>query len=479
MTGTGRSKKVLLIHPLGDNWMPGQTDMSRIANILPPIGLLSLTSWLEKHGHQVEIHDCYAHPGREDRIDDYLRSESPDFVGFSTTTSSFPDAARIARRIKSAYPQIRTVFGGVHVSALRQQLMEQYPECDFGVVGEGEEAIQALVESNGEGPGEIAGLLYRDGGEVKFGGFREPTLELDRLPFPAYGKLPGFPRDYTLPIFNYPKAPGTTAITSRGCPYTCSYCDRSVFRRSFRYNSAEYMVELFTHLDDRFGIRHVNFYDDNFAVNKGRVEEFCERMIEARLGMTFNLATRSDHIHDDHLPLLKRAGCWMISMGIETGNADLLDAHRSRGDLELIRSKVATIRGAGIRVKGLFIMGLPGETEESIDQSIDFALGLDLDDINLTKFTPFPGSPLYATVRSQGEFDETWERMNCLNFVFIPRGFTRERLEERYREFYRRYYQRLSVLLGYVAMIWRSPNSWIRFFKNLKDFLAIRRAYKS
>ena len=476
---TGSKKKILLIHPLGDNWMPGQTDMSRIANILPPIGLLSLTSWLEKHGHQVELHDCYAHPGREDRIDEVLRTESPEFAGFSTTTSSFPDAARIARRIKAAHPRVKTVFGGVHISALREGLMRQFPEVDYGVVGEGEEPFRALIESNGEGPGAIPGLLHRDGEEVRFNGLQQHKLELDDLPFPAYGKLEGFPKTYTLPIFNYPKAPGTTAVTSRGCPYTCSYCDRSVFGRSFRHNSPEYMVELFRHVRDDFGVRHVNFYDDNFAVNKRRVEDFCEQMTAARLGMSFNLATRSDHILDEHLPLLKRAGCWMISMGIETGNAELLGEHRSRADLELIRQKVRAIRAAGIRVKGLFIMGLPGETERTIDQSIDFALNLGLNDLNLTKFTPFPGSPLYEKVREQGEFDETWERMNCLNFVFIPKGFTRERLEERYREFYRRYYQRLSVMLGYVSMIWRSPNSWLRFLENLKDFLSIRRAYKS
>ena len=233
-TMTGRSRKLLLIHPLGVNWTPGEPDMSRIANIMPPIGLCSLAAWVEHHGHQAEIHDCYAFPGREDKIEHFIRTQTPDFVGFSTTTSSFLDAVRIARHVKSAYPKIGIIFGGVHISALRERLLRDYPVIDYGVVGEGEEALLAICERDGRDLRDVPGLVVRDGDDLVFTGAREPTLDLDALPFPAYGKLAGYPRAYTLPIFNYPRSPGTTVISSRGCLYECSYCDRSVFRRSFR-----------------------------------------------------------------------------------------------------------------------------------------------------------------------------------------------------------------------------------------------------
>lgn len=473
-----RRKKILFVHPLGVNWMPGQKDMSRIANIMPPIGLCGLAAWMEKHGHTTHIHDCYAFPGQDEKINAWVRSEKPDFVGFSTTTSSFLDAARIARGIKEISADIRTVFGGVHISALGGELLRRYPEIDYGVAGEGEEALLAIVERNGEDLTDVPGLLYRLAGKVVETERARPTLELDSLPYPDYGKLEGFPEAYKLPIFNYPKGPGTTAISSRGCPYQCSYCDRSVFRRSFRFNSADYMVGLMRHLHEQFGIRHINYYDDLFTFDRDRVAAFCEAKMQARLPVTFNCAARAEHIDKELLALMKRAGCWMMSLGIETGDPELLKLHRSHSDLDMMRERVGWIKEAGIRAKGLFMLGLPGETEESIDRSMQYVLSLPLDEFNLAKFTPFPGSPLYRQIRESGSFEENWELMNCLNFCYVPEGLTQERLEERFHEFYRSYFQRPEVLLSYVTMLWKSPESWWRFLKNFKDFMFIRKSFE-
>jgi len=471
-------KRVLLVHPLGVNWKPGEPDMSRIVNIMPPIGLVSLAAWLERHGHRTDVHDCYAFPDRDKAIDDYVREQAPDYVGFTTTTSSFLDAIRIANRVKQLRPQARTVFGGVHISALREQLLADYPEIDYGVVGEGEEPLLALLERDGEGLQQVPGLLFRDGGEVVSTGWKRSTLDLDSLPFPAYEKLAGYPRAYQLPIFSYPKAPGTTAVSSRGCPYQCTYCDRSVFGRSFRSNSAAYMVEMLAHLRRTFGIRHVNFYDDLFTFSRPRVEAFCEGLLGSGLKVTFNCAVRAEHVDQELLRLMKRAGCWMVSLGIESGDEALLARHRSAADLDAVRERVGWIKEAGLRAKGLFMLGLPGETEETAAATVALALSLPLDDVNLAKFTPFPGSPLYRKILDYGQFEEDWPLMNCLNFVFVPHGLTRDRLDQLHRQFYRSYFERPEVLLRYAAMAWHSPDSWRRLALNLKDFLSIRRSYK-
>jgi len=191
-------------------------------------------------------------------------------------------------------------------------------------------------------------------------------VELDTLPFPAYEKLPGYPDVYTLPLFNYPKTPNTVCVSSRGCPYACTYCDRSVFGRGFRYNSADYMLALVRDLRARFGIRHINFYDDQFTFNRPRIEAFARGLADDRLGITFNCAARAEHVDEELLKVLKAAGCWMISLGIETGDPELLARHRKRSDLDRLRDCVAQVRRARIRVKGLLMMGLPGETTESI-----------------------------------------------------------------------------------------------------------------
>ena len=477
-----KQKKILLVHPLGDNWMIGEQDISRIFNIMPPMGLLSLAAWIEKHGHRADVHDCYAFPGQDDRIDDYLRAERPDFIGFSTTTSSFLDGIRLAKKAKEVLPSVRVVFGGVHLSSLRERLVRDYPIIDYGVVGEGEQTLQELMEGNA--PARIEGLIFRDNGDVVFTGYRKQLLDMDTLPFPAYEKLEGFPGAYKLPIFSYPKAPNTTIITSRGCPYFCSYCDRSVFRRTYRANSPGYMMELLTHLRKRFGIRHVNIYDDTFTLNRRRMIDFCELKIRSGLNTTFNCAARTEQLDPEMLALLKKAGCWMISLGIETGDPELLKRHRSYlpgakmdNPLEQIRAMVHHIKKAGIRVKGLFMLGLPGETEATIDKTMEYIFSLPLDEFNLSKLTPFPGAPIYQDIREHGTFEENWEQMNALNFMFIPKGFTRERLEERHVEFYKRHFTRPRTLLGYVAMIWKSPDSWRRFWMDLPALVRFKKAY--
>jgi len=463
---------MLLVHPLGYPQAQAGLDISRIANIMPPLGLASIAAYLEKRGIPTTIVDCYAKPDAERVIRDLLRQGNPGFIGFSATTSSFLDGVRLARMAKEVLPRIKVVFGGHHVSALKEKILRDFPVIDFTVVGEGEETLSELLEHDGEDPARVRGLTYRDrSGEAHFTGYRTPGLDLDTLPFPAYEKLDGYPHAYRLPIFNYPRTPNTSCIASRGCPYACTYCDRSVFLRTFRYNSAAYLYEHLRYLRERFGLRHINFYDDQFTFNRKRIEDFAERMIDRPLGLTFNCAVRAEHIDADLLARMKEAGCWMISLGIESGDEALLTQHRQNADLSLLREKIRLIKKAGIRVKGLMMMGLPGESEESIRKSMDFVFSLPVDDINVSKFTPFPGSPLYEQIADLGTFEEDWEKMDCMHFVFLPKGMTRTRLEKLFVEFYRRHFLRPRVLADYVSMMWRSPDSWRRFISHLHHFI--------
>ncbi|MBW2164231.1 MAG: radical SAM protein, partial [Deltaproteobacteria bacterium] len=342
-----------------------------------------------------------------------------------------------------------------------------------------EQTLAELMECGGKEAALIQGVIYRDaGGDACFTGYRDKGIVLDTLPFPAYEELKGYPEAYRLPIFNYPKVPNTSCISSRGCPYACSYCDRSVFRRSFRYNSAEYMYHHLRYLKERFGIRHINFYDDQFTFNRKRIDEFTQMLIDGPLGMSFNCAVRAEHIDLDLLRQMKAAGCWMISLGIETGDEKLLAQHRQHVNLQVLADKIRLIKQAGIRTKGLLMMGLPGETEDSIKKSMDYVFSLPIDDFNLAKFTPFPGSPIYQNIHELGEFDEDWEKMDCMHFQFIPKGMTKEQMEELFQKFYKTHFMRPKVLLGYAAMVWRSPDSWLRFLENMGDFLKFARSNK-
>ncbi|MBT3193779.1 MAG: radical SAM protein [Verrucomicrobia bacterium] len=467
---------ILLIHPLGYSAGSAKHDITRVANLMPPLGLASIAAYLEQKGLSADIVDCFAHPDSDDRIRELLRDKRPAYIGVSVTTSSFVDGVRIIELAKSELPGIKGIMGGAHISALRERVLEATPQVDYTVIGEGEEAVEGLMRSGGSGLTGIPGIVYRDGDDVLFSGHRGKGIELDSLPFPAYEKLSGYPDTYKLPIFNYPTAPNASCISSRGCPYECSYCDRSVFRKSFRFNSAEYLYEHLRYLKERWGIRHINFYDDQFTFHRRRVKEFCDMMIERPLNMTFNCAVRAEHVDLELLKQMKGAGCWMISLGIETGDPELLARHRQNADLDLLADRIRDIKQAGIRTKGLLMMGLPGETEESIKRSMAYVASLPIDDFNLTKFTPFPGSPVHENIRDYGTFNDDPALMDCMHFVFVPHGFTEERLEKLYGQFYASHIKRPSVWMGYVAMLWKSPDSWKRFILNLGSFLAFVRS---
>jgi anaerobic magnesium-protoporphyrin IX monomethyl ester cyclase len=465
-------RKVLLIHPLGYRSEAAGTDISRKANIMPPLGLASIAAYLKGKGIEGRIVDCYAKPYSENIIAEYLRDERPAFVGFSCATANFLDGLRIARMAKGILSGVRVVFGGHHVSALKEDSLKAFPEIDFGIVGEGEQAMVELVEARGEGLSRIGGLLYRESGDdVRFTGYRSESLDLDTLPFPAYEKLDGYPEAYRLPIFNYPTTPNSSCTSSRGCPYRCAYCDRSVFPTGYRCNSAEYLYEHFRYLKERFGIRHVNLYDDQFTFHRKRVDTFTGMMTDRPLGMTFNCAVRAEHIDYGILQKMKAAGCWMISLGIENGDEALLARHRKNADLDLVAEKIRLIKKAGIRVKGLMMMGLPGETKQSVMKSMKYVFSLPIDDINVSKFTPFPGSALYENIKELGSFDEDWEKMDCMHFQFIPKGMTKKTLERLFTLFYMRHVLRPRGLWQYITMIWRSPDSWLRFLSDLGPFL--------
>lgn len=466
-----KRRSVILAQPSGQNWLPGKRDITRAVNVMAPAGLIAMAAYLEREGVQTSILDGYARPEPLDVWVDRIRSEAPDWLGITATTSSFQEGVVLTEAVKASCPHTKVVFGGVHVSGMQERILEENPAIDAVVVGEGEEPLMAIIEREGRDLGDVPGVVWRDGGNVQFTGWEKPRLELDSLPFPAYHKLQGFPHSYPLPIFSFPSSPTASVVSSRGCPYTCSYCDRSVFRRTFRYNSPGYMVEHLHYLRWRFGVKHVTFYDDIFTANRKRVEGFCDLMATENPGVTFNCAVRSNQVDEDLVRRLAGAGCWQVSFGVESGDPEVLARHRKGTNLNDIHEKTLLIKRYGMRVKGLFIVGLPGEDEQTIRRTIDYACRVPFDEVNVSKFTPFPGAPLYETLRLMGTFDEDFSKMNLLNFTFVPHGLTEQKLEQLYREFIKRFYQRSSTAFNYTRLMISTPVHLWTVVKHAGQFL--------
>jgi radical SAM superfamily enzyme YgiQ (UPF0313 family) len=449
--------------------------VTRLTVATPPLGLLSLAAFLRAAGHDVSIIDGNRGEGLDARQWAMrLVARHPDYVGFSTTTASFLAGNAVCEELKKRSPDILTVFGGVHVSWGEEKLLSAYPSIDYIVSGEGELAFEQLIA--GRDPGSIEGLIFRRGTAPRSAPARKTLVSMDDLPFPAYDLIDGFPRAYPLSLFGYRRHPGAAVISSRGCVYRCSYCDRSVFRKSFRWQSPEYSYELIRWLRTDFGVRHIIFYDDLFTLNRDRVERFCGLLRTSSLGVTFNCIVRIGHIDQELIALLRSAGCWMVHVGIESGDQSILDSHKEGVTVEGIRRDVRRLHDAGIWVKGLFMMGFPGETETSIRKTIDFACSLPLKDCNVTAFTPFPGAPVYQSIEQYGALEDDWSQMDCMQFVFVPQGIeSRGRLEILQGEFIRSFYRRPSMRKVYRAMLRECPHSYWRLLKNAASFLAFRR----
>ncbi len=471
--------KIVLVHPAGSNWVPGKKDITATANRMAPLGLLSIAAWLEREGHEVFVHDCLEPDVLEhNKVHaNAILKLDPDVVGFSATTSGFLDGYDLAGRVKAVRPEVKIIFGGVHASALGAVLLKDFRKIDFICQGEGEVTLAELA--SGRPFAEIDGLIWRDGERIAVNPPRAVIKDLDTLPFPAYEKLKGFPRGYHLPLFSYIQSPGATMITSRGCVFQCTYCDRSVFKRSYRYNSAGYIYEHMSYLRKRFGVRHINIYDDLFTANRPRIMELCEQLIKNPLGIQFNCAIRAGQTDAELLKSLKRAGCLMLSLGIETGDPGLLEFHKPGVRPDDIRHTVRQIQDHGMRVKGLFMMGLPGETEESIRKTSDYVLSLDLDDMNMSKFTPFHGAPIWPRIAEYGLLEEDWQRMNCINFVFLPKGIESfEKLEQLYNRHVKRFYSSKTWRRKFTKRLWQHRRSLFHLIAHLPSFLAAKRNFE-
>jgi radical SAM superfamily enzyme YgiQ (UPF0313 family) len=425
----------------------------------PSLGILLLAAVARQEGHAVVVLEAAAlNLGLEATLA-RVAAERPDVLGISSTTLAIFHAHALAAAAKKLLPGLRTIIGGPHVSAAPEETMRRFPAFDLAVLGEGEATLAALLTTLA-GAGELAavqGIVYRAGEALQSTAPRPFLRDLDQLPLPAWDLLEGFPGRYAPAPFKVRQLPAASLVSSRGCPNHCIFCDRSVFGARCHGHSADYVVTMMQALQRDYGVREFSFEDDTFVTFKKRLNEICDKLIAARMGISWTCLGRVDHVTPENLALMQRAGCWQISFGIESGNQAILDTIGKGVTLEQIRSAIAATRQAGLLAKGFFIVGHPGETAATLQQTIDFALELPLNDISVTMLTPFPGTELYRRAAEFGTFDDDWRKLNLLNAVFIPHGLTAADLLRAQQELTRRFYLRPRVIADYAGRLLRNP----------------------
>ncbi|MBW2194729.1 MAG: radical SAM protein, partial [Deltaproteobacteria bacterium] len=332
----------------------------------------------------------------------------------------------------------------------------------------GEHSIVKLVDSlaAGKKPLDIPGVSFRQDSQVYFGPDPVPIEDLDSLAFPAWDLLDGFPAQYRPALFKYKQLPSTHAVSARGCPNKCIFCDTSVFGRRVRFHSPEYVLEMADYLVKDFGIKEIIFEDDQFLLKKERVEKICEGFLNAKWRMSWSCSGRVNSANDlGLLKLMKQSGCWQINYGIESGSQEILDSANKAITTRQVERAVYLTTNAGILSKGYFILGLPQETEETMKKTIRFAKSLSLNDVSVFMLTPFPGSRMYKIAEHYGVFDKDFHRMNILNAVYVPRGLSKEKLLYYQRRFMRQFYLRPRIISNYLERLMTNPLNVANMFK--------------
>jgi radical SAM superfamily enzyme YgiQ (UPF0313 family) len=434
---------------------------------IPGMGVLILAAVARQQGYDVHLVDAKAQGTPLDETCARIAALEPDYLGLSATTISVTNAARIAERVKRLRPNVVTILGGAHVSAVPERTLAAFPSIDYGIAGEGEVALFDLLArlERGAPIDDVPGLAHRRAGGVR-ANLRAPYLDdLDGLPEPAWDLLPDFPHRFQPSFLSYPQTPVATLITSRGCPFSCTFCDRSTSGRKGRLHSVDAVVRLCRALVER-GARHILFLDDLFTVRRQRVVELCRAFLDQGFDFTWSCNSHPNLLDVDTLRLMHRAGCWQIAYGIESGSQRVLDVVKREVRLPRLRETLRMTRAAGIRTKGYVMLGHPTEGLDSLAETAAFLRRVELDICQITKFTPYPGTPAYPTIHEHGSFVEDWERMNAMNFVFIPRGLTEETLELHFDYCYRAFYTRPDVLWSLARLMLREPRFATRLASN-------------
>ena len=440
-----------------------------------PLGLLYISAVLGQQGHQVTLLDGALQS--EAQILGALWRGQPAVVGLSAMRHNWEVTAALSSSIKRLLPGATLVLGGPQASCWQEQNLQQCPELDLAVVGQGEQTMAELcnalergTRSSERGPGgaelkSIRGLIWRHGARVVVNPPRPPLEDLDRLPLPDYSRIEL--SRYRPSVGFYNRLPSVNMITSRGCPHRCSFC---VSTGRIQLRTVEAVADELELMVRRHGVRHVTFYDEGITLSRQRVGALCEQLLGRGLDLSWCANARVDEVDLPVLSLMRRAGCWKLLYGLESGVQKNLDAIGKGATVEQGRRAVLLTREAGIETFATFLFGIPGETFDEGLQTIELACQLPLDYAAFLNLVPYRGSEIHDNIEEYGELTGSWST-NLISFV--PHSMTFSQMARLNELAARRFYRRPSYLLRRLLAL-RSPEDLKRNLRGLLAFTAIK-----
>ncbi len=430
-----------------------------------PLGLGYISSYMKSKGHDVLIVDPEMQGISDSDLDEIIKRENPGIIGLSSVTPNFSMACKMAKRFKSMTDAV-VVYGGVHASTFSDRILKNHSEFDIIVFGEGEETMTELADVIKEGccsPDKlknIKGICYRDNGTVQKTPMRPFIANIDSLPFPDRDSI-------GLDVYRATGHIGVSSkvanvLTSRGCPARCTFCESFLtMGYPFRAHSAEYVLAELRHLKERYHVRQVVFNDDTFTINYDRVKKICEGLINEKFNLKWFCFARVNTIKDaEMLELMKASGCVQINFGVETGDENIMKSIKKGITLDQARKAFGLAHKVGIKTSAGFIFGFPGETKETIERTINFAVELNPDVALFNVLVPFPGTDTFKYFSQLHQYvdDPTfWEGFKTASaggdpVIELP-GLTKEDLKKAMIRANKRYYMRFGYLIHQLARI--------------------------
>jgi radical SAM superfamily enzyme YgiQ (UPF0313 family) len=445
--GTMRFKRVVLVNPY-----PYYAAGINEATIYPPLGIAYIAAVLRNHSVECKIIDANVLGLSTEEILGQIVRFKPDLVGISLSLFTVRAGKELCAAI-AELPDIKVCFGGVYASSHFESLL-QSTKADYVITGEGEFSLLELCE--GKAISGVDGLAYVTADNLVVHKPRALIDDLDCLPLPAYDLLPPFSA-YKSRIRRSPMA---AIITSRGCPFNCSYCNSNVFGKKFRARSPESVISEIELLVREFKVRQIDVLDDNFTLHIPRAERILDLIIEKKFDIAINLqnGVRADRVTLPLVKKMKKAGVFKVGFGVESGNRGVLEKIVKGLDLKKVKIANTWFKNERISTSAFFMVGLPYDTEATVEETIQFALDLDPDIANFSIFVPLPETKIFDELRAAGLIDlDLYEEGLSSGFlgrevyyrnVNLSRGKIGELHAKAYRRFNLRPRKMISTLGG-------------------------------
>ena len=419
--------------------------------LFPPLGLAYMAAVLEQNNFEVKIIDCPVSGIDHEKLKTELSSFQPTIVGIGCMTPIVESALKSAHTAKEVCPNAKVVMGGPHATFADKQILTDEKDVDLVVRGEGEETILELAKQPPELKkiSEIKGITFRHNNQIIRSPDRPFIQNLDALPLPAYKYVPIEKYRITgmklLPI-----------ISSRGCPFQCSFCVASqMFGAKYRARSSKNVLDELEWLKKEYDAEGIAFQDDTLTFDRKRATEICDGMIERKTNLPWGCGTRADVVTKEVLQKMSKAHCNETMFGVESGCQRIRDSMRKKITTDQCENAVKWAKEVGMFVTVSVILGYPGETKETLQETLDFVRKVEPDDVWLCHATPYPGTDLRALVESYGwKMSDDWKLYNTMNPIYEDPNLPAKQIAEMRRTFYNKFYSGKYILRqavkGYV-----------------------------